>query len=69
MKIAVRKSDGCVMQVADCSVQPTPSEDFTVHDVPGWDWSLANLTGVDTTQFNWVQTQLMWDGTTLVKRV
>lgn len=68
MKIVEKISDGEIVMVADSPTTPTPAEDFTVHDIPGWDWSLADLTGVDRTQWDWMN-QLMWNGSTLVKKV
>lgn len=68
MKIVERKSGGAVVMVAECTETPQPAEDYTVHSVPGWDWSLADLTGVDRTQPDWIEKQLAWNGQTLVKK-
>jgi len=56
------------MMVAECQDIPAPVGNYTVHDVPGWDWSLARLAGVDFTDPDWLMNQVMWSGTTLVKR-
>ena len=70
MKIVIRKSDSKIAQVANCDTLPGPAGDFEVHDIPNWDWSLADMTGVDRTQENWVENQMMWseERQTLVPR-
>lgn len=68
MKIVERISDGAIVMIAECSNAPQPPEDYIVHDVPGWDWSKANLTGVDKSDPAWLFTQLAWNGSTVVKK-
>lgn len=70
MKIVENDVSGKILAVTTGGFTiPNQSPDtYTVHDVPDWDWSLANLDGVDRTQENWIREQLVWDGTTLVKR-
>lgn len=64
MKIVIQNSDGKVVMVANCAA---PIGEYTVYDLPGWDWSKADLTGVNTNELGWVS-QLKWNGTTLVKK-
>jgi len=70
MKIIERKSDGVILQVANCAELPpgVSPEEVNTYNLPGWDWSLINLTGVDRTSANWVSDSLKWSGTTLVKK-
>jgi hypothetical protein len=67
MKIVTRKSDGAVIMVADCADTPQPAQNFEVHDCPGWDWSLVDMSGVDTSQPDWIG-GFEWNGTTLVRK-
>ena len=69
MKIVVRNSDSAIVQVADSADLPlglTPGE-VTVHDIAGWDWSLADLEGIDQTDINWLEL-MEWNGTTIVPK-
>lgn len=68
MIIVERNSDGAIVMVAECESPFTPPEDYTVHNLPGWDWSKANLDAVDRTQPDWATKQLFWNGTTLAKK-
>ena len=64
MKIVIRDSDQIVVMVADCDCSQFASG-YTIHDIPNWDWSMADMTGVDKTKPNWLA-QMKWDGTNLV---
>lgn len=67
MKIVVREDDQIVM-VADCAPPVNGGgHTYTVHDIPGWDWSLANLTGIDRSQIDWLK-NVRFNGTTIVPR-
>lgn len=68
-KIVVRNSDSIIVQVADCTELPfeLTAGEVTVHEVPGWDWSLADLTGIDLTDINWLSL-MEWNGTTIVPK-
>lgn len=68
MTIVVRKVDGAVMMIANCPTSQYDPSAYTITVMPGWDWSLANLTGVDRTQADWVYRQTQWNGETLVRR-
>ena len=68
MKIVAKDSDGTIILVADVVSSYTPPVGFTAHDLPGWDWSLVDLSEVDRTQPDWIPTQLMWNGAAVVKR-
>jgi len=67
MKIVTRNSDGAILMVSDCNATFDPST-TTTHNLPGWDWSLADLSGVDMNDPFWVYCQMRWDGATLVPR-
>lgn len=67
MKIAVRNSDDAVVMVADCTGLPEDQAGLTVHEVPRWDWSLADMRNIDTKDPNWLG-QFRWNGTTLVPK-
>ncbi len=69
MKIVIRNSDNVIVMVANCSTDHlTPIEDYTIHDLPGWDWSLADTTGVDKSNPHWWSDSMQWNGTTLVPK-
>lgn len=80
MKIVVRKSDGRILQVAECATLPSHrpdtgedlvqvvAGDVDIYDLPGWDWSLVNLSGVDMSRSDWVTEHMMWNGSAVVKR-
>lgn len=67
MKIVTRNADSAVVMVADASADGFDPALYTIRDLPGWDWSLADLTGVDRSLPD-LLAQLMWNGTTLVKK-
>ncbi len=73
MKIVAKKIGGNIVCVTDGDVLEIPEglnlvTDCDIFDSPGWDWSLADLTGIDKLKPDWVETQLEWNGITLVKR-
>lgn len=72
MKIIIKNSDQSVFTVGDFpdSGNPQPDTDYTIYNIPGWDWSLADLTGVDMTPGGprKLLDQLKWNGVTLVKK-
>lgn len=67
MKIVIKKSDNSVVMIADCASVPFDPADYTIHDKPGWDWSLANFTGLDLRDCAFIG-QLAWNGTTIAKK-
>ena len=71
MKIVSKKSDSSIFCVTDGDVTygGNPPEDCDVHDIPGWDWSLVDLSGVDKSAPFWVKKCLMWSGSNIVKRI
>jgi hypothetical protein len=69
MFIVEKDAGMTIVAVSERINTPWPDPACTIHSLPKWDWSLADLTGVDKTQPDWIGTQLMWNGTTLVKKV
>lgn len=64
----MQKSDQSVVMVADTSDTPQPAENYTVYNVPGWDWSLVDLSGINLNDSTHILQQLKWNGTNLIKK-
>lgn len=67
MIIVTRDSDDAILEISS-GAAPSAAIGTTVRDIPDWDWSLASIEGVDRSQPGWLTTQLMWNGSTIVKR-
>jgi len=68
MFIVEKDSGETVVCVAEFVRTPWAADpNCIVHNLPKWDWSKADLTGVDTTQPGWMS-QVKWNGTTIVKK-
>lgn len=67
MKIVVCKSDDAVTMVADCITSSFDPDLYDVHDLPGWDWSLATLGDLKMDDLDLIS-KIKWNGSTLVKK-